>query len=256
MTTKAERRRRNSRNLPRFRDNWQPEFECCICDISYSKFKDLKRHRKTIQHTRKQKLRRFSCKTCGTQFTKEDNLIRHNIDRHKTAEHEKIRCDYCSSTFFRFHDLDRHINILHVEEPNRVCCNICDRTFSHQSNLNRHLRSVHMEERFKCKECPASFARNDDLLKHKTGRKHYWELYCTFCEQELVFKTEEDMKAHFGYLQWNGSNSTVSLRRKLPEFPDFCVNEVKNKPPDMPSDYQQKRECSVQSCTESVRARG
>ena len=250
--TDCEQSFNNHRKLGRHKKvkhNWQPGLKCWLCGVSYTKYADLKRHKKTIQHTRKQKLRRFKCQTCDAEFKRQEHLLRHSLESHMTAEEEKITCDYCSSTFSRIEHWKRHMDCLHLKEPNRVSCNICEKQYSRQDNLERHMKSVHMGKRFNCKDCPAKFVRNEDLLKHRKEGNHYWELYCTFCKQDLIFKTEEDMIAHFRYLQWCGSSSTVSPR-KLPEFPDFCVNEIKNKPPDMPHDYQQKRECFVQGCKE------
>ena len=248
---------KNQRNLlhhKKAKHSFQPEFKCRLCEISYSEYNDLKRHRKTIQHTRKQKLRRFQCKTCNAQFTREDNLIRHVIASHETAEHEKFRCEFCPSTFSRVEDWERHSINFHTKDRSWVSCNICEKSYSRQDNLERHMKSVHRGDRFKCKECRANFVRKEDLVKHQKDGKHLWELYCTFCAQELIFKTEEKLKWHFSTFTWCSTNAEGHSNRKQLQLPNYCAKE-RAKVPWNYIDIMRKRECSIPECLKKFPSR-
>ena len=57
---------------------------------------------------------RNQCTECRKEFSTNANLRRHIEEQHRRSK-DKINCPYCSMTFVRKHDLDRHWQFAHGE---------------------------------------------------------------------------------------------------------------------------------------------
>ena len=152
-------------------------FECCECSKSYASKFSLSYHRakvhksikdeevlkkltkvhrsikdgKVLEKPIKRGDKKKACDVCnklmGTSI-----LWRHMQEVHKytNIDPKKVfvplrpfKCDQCSFSTKRKHDLQRHIMKQHAEVEPSYECKICQKLFSYESSMKRHLKSSH-----------------------------------------------------------------------------------------------------------------
>ena len=83
----------------------------------------------------------FHCKECNTQFTRKENLKRHEETVHvqnKLDFSEKYSCYICGKIFSRQDNLNEHVNRVHLEKGEKFSCEYCGKMFDRKFNRNRH----------------------------------------------------------------------------------------------------------------------
>lgn len=141
---------------------------CDICDKTFPRLSELKRHKAT--HTELNKRNVFQCPVCCKPFKTQKGCDGHFDREHglqnERAEHnKKIKCFYCSE---KLSDKDkRNDHIRKTHSGKRFCeCEICGDVFTRQFFLRRHMK-VHSTERpFKCEFCYHTFKHEFNLAQH------------------------------------------------------------------------------------------
>ncbi|KAJ8901369.1 hypothetical protein NDN08_007215 [Rhodosorus marinus] len=104
------------------------------------------------------------CQICNASFRRS-----YDLKRHTAAIHEKRRdfiCPKCPKTYTQKGHLNEHIRMVHCEEPG-LQCPVCKKQFGIKSKLERHISTVHENMRsFKCLECSKSYKERSYLKQH------------------------------------------------------------------------------------------
>ena len=80
-----------------------------------------------------------------------------------------FRCHLCQKTFASKDSMERHKNSIHLRL--KQMCSVCVKEFSNKDSLKRHVNDVQEErKKFKCPDCPLTFARSDNCYRHVTVR--------------------------------------------------------------------------------------
>ena len=83
------------------------------------------------------------------------------------------------------------------EEDIRVACDECEKSYSTREGLKRHKSSEHLGLReYLCKDCPAQFARKDNLDIHMKRGKHYFKYFCGHCKHEMLLRSKTAKDEH------------------------------------------------------------
>lgn len=128
---------------------------------TFSQRQKVLRHIKT--HTGD---RPYACPVCEKRFTEATTLTQHM----RTHTNERpYKCDFpgCNKTFSVAGSLTIHRRTHTGDRP--FVCPVpgCGKQFAESSNLNKHMR-VHRGERpFACPECKRTFARLDQVTRHR-----------------------------------------------------------------------------------------
>ncbi|KAH8395332.1 hypothetical protein KR222_009771 [Zaprionus bogoriensis] len=104
---------------------------------------------------------------CGRTFNTRWTLKRHSAI-HRQADNPIFTCNKCDKTFSRKDSLDRHYQMCHSSVVMMYMCSEdgCGKFFSMRSTLYRHMTSH--TGCYECSQCARSFARKDNLARHKT----------------------------------------------------------------------------------------
>ncbi|CAH8639955.1 unnamed protein product [Dicrocoelium dendriticum] len=106
-------------------------------------------------------------RTC--EYCKKDFAKTHDLQIHIDSVHLKQKiysCDHCEKFFYNMGNLRSHFRHIHLK--NRpLACGYCEKTFIKKSVLQTHVKTVHLKQRpFTCEHCGASFTQNDKLKRH------------------------------------------------------------------------------------------
>jgi uncharacterized Zn-finger protein len=107
------------------------EFECSVCDKSFSSSWNLNRHLRTHYGVKP-----FSCFACSKSFSRSEHLQRHKITHTKD---KLFSCSICDRAFTRLEHLQRHKKIHAYEKL--FSCSICGKAFKQNEYLKIHLRT-------------------------------------------------------------------------------------------------------------------
>ena len=129
----------------------RPPFLCLICNKSFQRRSNLKRHEKNVHKSRKfgclvvhiksvHLKERFPCKICAYQATFRNNLSHHVKNVHQKIEN--INCSECNKSIQKG-SLKRHMKKFHSGEQTLYNCKVCTFQTIHQQGLSRHVRNVH-----------------------------------------------------------------------------------------------------------------
>ncbi|XP_055678695.1 uncharacterized protein LOC129787268 [Lutzomyia longipalpis] len=136
----------------------QVNFECSICNKTFSTKWNLKMH-KWIHASRS--AMPFKCPTCPKAFIRQSDLQDH-LNRHKSIK--PFTCDYCGCQFGRKYNWLRHTRE-HITEKQHTC-NICGKSFHRAYYLKEHSRSHTNERPYECIICGKTSATKTNHNKH------------------------------------------------------------------------------------------
>ena len=91
--------------------------------------------------------------------------------------------------------MERHRNSIHLKLKAEAVCSVCHKEFSNKDSLKRHINDIHEEKRrFKCLDCPLTFARSDNCFRHVESARANWRRHgvakvCNVCGEKYVAPT-------------------------------------------------------------------
>ena len=146
------------------------------------------------------------------------------------------RCVLCHADFVYKWEIERHMQDYcpSTGGPPKFKCSICENLFKSEFSLTRHMREVHGEEKkYRCDtdNCPATFARNEDLQNHKKAGKHHFEFFCIICKMSLIFPSQAAKNRHYMKLSCHPFTTTClnivrqRIRQHKAEY-DHCMTET------------------------------
>ncbi|PIC48006.1 hypothetical protein B9Z55_007148 [Caenorhabditis nigoni] len=166
-------------------------YECDVCKIQYGNRSILMRHR--AQHKDRQL---FQCKFCGTEKTRQDTLLDHQMT--------------------------------HIRKMEKFECPACDEKFSTYSILMEHLQNTSETQEnhvMRCKKCQIQFPNLKRLLVH---------FYIDSCQDETSSTPQNmpELNDH-DYLSTPASDMDLSIPGfpeipGLPEIPQNANDEILN----------------------------
>ncbi|XP_026461259.1 zinc finger protein 233-like [Ctenocephalides felis] len=118
--------------------------KCKICDKSFPKACDLKKH--MVSHSND---RPYTCITCNNTFKRSKALSAHLKIHSGTKPYV---CDICNQAFPHTTAL-RHQKVFH-KGARKYKCEICNKAFIRVGHLQQHLATHTGERKFKCDFCP------------------------------------------------------------------------------------------------------
>ena len=169
--------------------NQQPTRYCChICSLNFSRSGDLKRHRRSDEHT---KFARNECNECGLRFHSKAALVSHErIHTVKTSK--QIPCTECDRRFSFMGDLESHMR---SHRDKHFHCPDCQKRFKTNKHLAAHRQLRHTQELgFECPICKKGYALAHHLEKHLPIHKKKINLRCGLCRKS--FPTADLLARH------------------------------------------------------------
>ncbi|XP_067669545.1 uncharacterized protein [Haliotis asinina] len=150
--------------------------------------------------------RECSCQECKQVFTNLAQLRQHKKQHFKVNSSdpsiktniELLKCNYCTKTFQRLDNLQRHERIHTGEHPFK--CKICGKGFVQKSGLQAHMCKHTGAKPVKCQLCPMTFAVDDHRRKHAEKVHNVVDdgsrpiLKCELCS--CVFKRKGTLNVH------------------------------------------------------------
>lgn len=191
---------------------------CKICDKTYIRLHDFKRHMRFHESGRDVR-KRLECDICKVTYWLRDSLIMH---MRKHSGERPFACSVCPETFRTKESRKTHLQNHTGEKPYgcNICerrfttpqsckthirrhegikahlCTICGQSFVQGNQLTRHTKERHTEThvRYKCSSCPKDFRTQKLLSAHKRMHTDQRLFECTECSKS--FKTSEVLKEH------------------------------------------------------------
>ncbi|XP_055631146.1 histone-lysine N-methyltransferase MECOM-like [Toxorhynchites rutilus septentrionalis] len=159
----------------------QTRFVCDTCGKTFSTNGILKKHK--YSHAPDETP--FVCTICSKKFCTSDKLRIHTM-RHEGVKNHK--CPFCGMRKTTMYEVKKHINNVHTKDrvTRTYPCDICPSVFSNSGNLNRHVNIVHLEMKpFVCTVCERAFGKSDHLKRHmKTHNRSSTTLSSTVSDSE------------------------------------------------------------------------
>ena len=117
-----------------------------------------------------------------------------NFDRVKNKRKRqttciRVPCDICGKGFTAYHQLRRHIKVVH-QRIKSFLCDYCGKAFGFSSHLKRHVKTVHKHIKlFTCDICCRSFDTSSHLHRHVSSvHEHIKPYTCFFCKSQFAEK--------------------------------------------------------------------
>ena len=139
-------------------------FKCDICIKRVKSIDDLEFH---VSSSHPELISMFQCSFCEVKFGASASLENHAILRHKTIskpkKHKLFELKSLKSSKEKYTDRGS------IASENRIKCDFCDTTFVTLDDLELHIRSSHTDQAntfFNCDKCNASFAVSVLLAQH------------------------------------------------------------------------------------------
>ena len=172
--------------------NFQLEFVCKACDLTFTDAAEVLKHKRALH--RENLAAPFECKHCPARHPNALKL-KHHAFVHHGIEGMTFRCDRCPQTYKKYLSLTNHVNKTH-DKPPRYKCDHCDQRFVLIADFKTHLSEAHdssATDLFMCHQCPKTFIDRLSLNHHE--RTHLdQETTCDKCGK--VFKNRECARRH------------------------------------------------------------
>ncbi|XP_014260042.1 zinc finger protein 341-like [Cimex lectularius] len=175
------------------------QYTCHICQLEFHSLDELGLHQTSHTLETKKAAKSFSCRKCGSKFTKESTFSEHKCNVYS--------CPLCNRTFHSVRFLRRHL-ALHSATPSYPCPD-CDKAFKTPKYLSAH-RLIHSSEKpYNCQICSAAFNRRDKLVRHSLTHTNEKQFKCPFfnkgCTKE--YNRKDKLKQHITHT--HNSNKPV-----------------------------------------------
>ena len=144
-------------------------YMCIFCRESLHKFKNIvseKEYWDKLEETRYEEI--FSCQYCSIMFFDKQKKDRHIEIVHMKNPDYLFNCNEleCGRAFGSKQALSYHIESFHEQKDLNILCQICEKYFKLNQNLDVHMRAVHSDVSFNCELCMAEFKRQSNLNHH------------------------------------------------------------------------------------------
>ena len=142
----------------------QEPFMCEFCNQEFSTRYNLTRHKKK-SHVVSSKDEIVGCELCDSKFLRKEDLAQH-VSIHSDC---KFTCKDCGKQFSRIDNLTRH-KAAH-QSDSKFECKRCNSNFTAMTNLQRHQQGFYNSDGFaknKCSYCEKEVCTSKLLRKHMT----------------------------------------------------------------------------------------
>ena len=150
----------------------EDEYNCNDCDYQGNTQESLQKHIR-FTHT----MEKYKCSDCDYQGTEGKDLY-----AHKKTEHIQVQCNICQYLCCGEKELNKHINLKHLEQNNK-----CEHNCNEVDESRKHLNPPHVTERgFRCRHCEKEFTLKSNLMSHRKSEhpntvapcRNYLEGHC------------------------------------------------------------------------------
>ena len=107
---------------------------CNICQKTFYKFSNLKRHKETVHL----KIKKYNCEICEQPFHSQADIRKHCQRIHSK---DVIKCDMCPKVVARLY-LKQHMNLVH-HGLYGIDCDYCDTSFTSKVGMKKHIKKIH-----------------------------------------------------------------------------------------------------------------
>lgn len=127
----------------------------------------------------------FLCSVCGYASDEQ-----HSVQTHINLKHgeKEFKCEFCPKTFNVKRDLERHLNIVHVQEA-KYKCELCNKTFTDKRYLSTHLKRHSGIKNHQCTICGRKFFERHKLKwhleTHKSTEEKNLPYSCSICHKKF-----------------------------------------------------------------------
>jgi len=119
------------------------------------------------------------CCQCLSLVRNDKGMLRaHIIQNHHSATESHL-CADCGKAYHNIHNLERHINEVHLKVITHYCEH-CGKQFAHKRAYMMHTYT-HKEQNLKCVHCDKVFTRRMQLMKHLRMHTKYKPFKCVHC---------------------------------------------------------------------------
>jgi uncharacterized C2H2 Zn-finger protein len=155
--------------------------KCESCEKTFSRKKDLERHR---QEVCSEKVFVVKCDDCGTTFIRSSDKVRHIKNRQQPDGSARFNCEVCDKTACNMKLLKAHIKI---EHGNKKLCVVEPKVLGVVDAKKVRVEQCNIHA-YECELCEKKFGKEDTLLKHKATHKISNKVKCEVCGSEFSLK--------------------------------------------------------------------
>ena len=170
---------------------FQYTLRCVICDISYTRKDQLRKHMKSKHNLG------YECSICKKKLPSKLTLKQHKTNEHKTVHGKSDLCPLCGKAFKDPNYLQQHISEVCNNQWKGNKCLMCNETFESRLFTIEHIAAKHQDVKlYDCSDCSSRFL-SEKLLKLHTSNMHGNKArsICPICG-----KSKTDLPNHILYV--------------------------------------------------------
>jgi len=152
--------------------------QCDECELRFTDNTHLNIHKQT-HIPRDQRIKAFKCDQCTSAFYTESGLKSH-IGYVHTNREPIYHCMQCTASFTNEKYLTNHVSRVH-DHVEMVECENCKGLYKGKSNLRNHQLDCYGNHKYKCSECPKTFAIASGQKRHLEKCHDVGTHVCDFC---------------------------------------------------------------------------